>query len=112
MATVSRVVNGTESVSGSTKSKVMSAISSLEYIPDVHAVELGRANRDVPRKRGRRTLPSAPTETESHAISRAEIQKERRKLGRLRALEEENARLRRLVTNLSMDVEMWRRIAQ
>jgi hypothetical protein len=27
-------------------------------------------------------------------------------------LEEENARLKRLVTNLSMDLETWRRIAQ
>jgi hypothetical protein len=30
----------------------------------------------------------------------------------LRLLQEENARLKRLVVNLYMDVEMWKRIAQ
>jgi hypothetical protein len=30
----------------------------------------------------------------------------------LRLLQEENARLKRLVVNLCMDVEMWKRIAQ
>jgi ribosomal protein L18E len=30
----------------------------------------------------------------------------------LRLLEEENVRLKQLVTNLNMDVEMWRKVAQ
>lgn len=112
MATVSRVVNEAGSVSSKTRSKVLSAISTLEYRPDVHAVELGRAKRDIQGFRGISRLSSARPATESHSVPRAETQKECRKTGRLRLLEEENARLRRLVTNLSMDVEMWRRIAQ
>jgi hypothetical protein len=30
----------------------------------------------------------------------------------MRLLEEENARLKRLITNLNMEVEMWRNIAE
>jgi regulatory LacI family protein len=42
-ATVSRVVNGTGNVSGKTKTRVLTAISRLQYYPNAHAAELGRA---------------------------------------------------------------------
>ncbi len=41
-ATVSRVVNGTGNVSGETRTRVLTAISSLQYYPNAHAAELGR----------------------------------------------------------------------
>lgn len=50
-ATVSRVVNGSSSVSRKTKRNVLSAISTLEYRPNAHASELGRANAGIPKKR-------------------------------------------------------------
>jgi transcriptional regulator with XRE-family HTH domain len=111
-ATVSRVMNGAENVSSHTRSKVLSAISRLKYSPDVHAVELGRGKRGIPRKRGTDRLSPARTGTELHSDPGAHTQNQRRKARRLCLLEEENARLKRLVTNLSTDVEMWRSIAQ
>ena len=42
-ATVSRVVNGTGNVSGKTRTRVLTAISRLQYYPNAHAAELGRA---------------------------------------------------------------------
>ena len=51
-ATVSRVVNGSGTVSRKTKTKVLNAISGLRYCPNTHAAELGRENRGIPRKRG------------------------------------------------------------
>lgn len=50
-ATVSRVVNGATNVSRTTKAKVLSAISRLQYCPNAHAAELGRANGGLARKR-------------------------------------------------------------
>jgi transcriptional regulator with XRE-family HTH domain len=103
-ATVSRVMNGAETVSSHTRSKVLSAISRLKYSPDVHAVELGREKGGIPRRRGIDRLSSPGTGTELHSDPGAEVQNQWQKARRLRFLEEENARLKRLVTNLRMDV--------
>jgi predicted transcriptional regulator len=51
-ATVSRVVNGANNVSGKTRTRVMTAVSNLQYCPNAHAAELGRANGGISRKRG------------------------------------------------------------
>lgn len=51
-ATVSRVVNGSCSVSRVTKERVLSAVSWLQYCPNGHAAALGRANGGIPRRRG------------------------------------------------------------
>ena len=51
-ATVSRVVNGTTNVSRETKAKVLTAVSQLQYCPNAHAAELGRANGGTARKQG------------------------------------------------------------
>ena len=59
-ATVSRVVSGACKVSRTTKAKVLSAISSLQYYPNPHAAELGRANGGIARKRGVSQLNSCP----------------------------------------------------
>jgi hypothetical protein len=101
-ATVSRVINGAENVSCSTRSRVLSAVSRLKYSPDVHAVQLGRERGAISRKRGIRGIPSTRTGKDSYAHSAAEAQSQRRNVDRLRLLEEENARLKRLVTNLSI----------
>jgi transcriptional regulator with XRE-family HTH domain len=103
-ATASRVVNGVDNVSSVTRARVLSAISRLKYSPDIHAVELRRGKGGMRSKRS--------TGTGLQPARRAGAQNQRRNAERLRLLEEENARLKRLVTNLSMDVAMWRRIAQ
>lgn len=51
-ATVSRVVNGVGNVSSKTRMRVLTAVSKLQYCPNAHAAELGRANGGIPRKRG------------------------------------------------------------
>ncbi len=51
-ATVSRVVNGSGTVSGKTKTRVLIAISEARYSPNAHAAQLGRENGGIPRKRG------------------------------------------------------------
>jgi len=43
IATVSRVVNGNGNVSRETRTRVLTAISRLQYYPNAHAAELGRA---------------------------------------------------------------------
>jgi DNA-binding LacI/PurR family transcriptional regulator len=110
-ATVSRVINGAANVSSGTRSKVLSAIPKLKYIPDVHAVELRRGKGGIPRKQRQLVLSSTRTGTEPHSDPRARALSTQRSVKRMRLLEEENARLKRLFANLCLDVEMWKRIA-
>ena len=74
-ATVSRVMNGTGNVSGETRTRVLTAISSLQYYPNAHAAELGRTRgRGLPDGRARvraqsgkkAKAPSAPRGRRHH----------------------------------------------
>jgi hypothetical protein len=111
-ATVSRVINGAANVSNNTRSKVSYAISRLKYSPDVHAVELRRGKGAVPRKRGYDVISSTRIRAGLHSYPRGEALDAQRSVKRMRLLEEENTRLKRLVANLSKDVESWKRISQ
>jgi len=51
-AIVSRVVNGASNVSTRTRNSVLSVVSKLQFSPNAHAAELGRANGGISRKRG------------------------------------------------------------
>jgi len=65
-ATVSRVMNGTGNVSGETTKRVLIVILSLQYYPNAHAAELGRARRrSLPESRAYGGRPDArlPIET-------------------------------------------------
>jgi hypothetical protein len=84
-ATVSRVLNGSGTVSREAKGKVLSAITGLQYCPNNHAAELGRGNRGIPRRRRIYTA------------------------GQLHLLEDENSRLRRLISDLTLDLELLKR---
>src|SRR5580765_1124812 len=107
-ATVSRVVNGATNVSSTTRAKVLSAILRLQYCPNAHAVELGRAKGSIPRQRGI-DLPSLTLmRTKLLSDPGSDAQASRRSTERLRLLEDENSQLRRLVAHLSMDLEMSR----
>jgi hypothetical protein len=110
--TASRVINGAANVSDHTRSKVLSAISRLNYSPDVHAVELRRGKGRIPRGGGNHDPSSTRSGTERQSDRRAKSLKLQQRVMRLRLLEEENARLKRLVASLCLDVEMWKRIAQ
>jgi hypothetical protein len=52
VATVSRVVNGADNVTTETKTRVLTAVSQLQYRPNLYAAELGRAKRNIPKRRG------------------------------------------------------------
>jgi hypothetical protein len=51
-ATVSRVINGSCTVSAKTTTRVLTAISRLQFSPNAHAAQLGRGNRGISKKRG------------------------------------------------------------
>jgi transcriptional regulator with XRE-family HTH domain len=112
VATVSRVMNGSERVSFDAKASVLSAIARLHYCPDIHAVELGLGKGKNQYKRGCHMFASKFAKPQLYADRKAKSLLEWRNTHRLRALEEENARLKQLVTKLSLDVEMWQKIAQ
>jgi DNA-binding LacI/PurR family transcriptional regulator len=112
IATVSRVVNGAENVSSETRTKVLSAISTSQYSPNTHAAQLARGNGGRSKKRGASTSASADAGRRKLAEAGACAKKKSGETEKLRLLEEENTRLKRLITNLSMDLEMWRRISE
>jgi hypothetical protein len=51
-ATVSRVINGSCTVSAKTTNRVLTAVSKLQFSPNAHAAQLGRENRGISKKRG------------------------------------------------------------
>ena len=51
VATVVRVVNAADNVSNERRTKVLDAVSQLQYCPYVYAAEQGRANRNIRRQR-------------------------------------------------------------
>jgi len=111
-ATVSRVVNGSDSVSADTRTRVSSAIVKFQYAPNSHAVQLGRANGGIPKLRGGRLLGagrqrSKNSPDKSSPGKQKDIQSEQ-----LRLLKEENSRLGRLLADLSRDLEMTRTLLQ
>jgi transcriptional regulator with XRE-family HTH domain len=101
-ATVSRVVNGSGTVSREAKKKVLNAVSGSKYCPNNHAAELGRGNRGIPRKRG---IYAAATLTSNLAAPPSGLNK-RPTARQLQLLEDENARLRRLIAELRLDLEL------
>ena len=58
-ATVSRVVNGAGKVSCERRTKVMNAISQLQFLPNASAVELGRSGGGIAKRVGNRAAPLA-----------------------------------------------------
>lgn len=102
-ATVSRVVNGSGTVSHEAKGKVLSAISGLRYCPNNHAAELGRQNRGVPRKW---TVSVNASSATAAALSR------RSKAEQLHHLQDENTRLRRQLADLTLQLETLKRLVE
>ena len=94
-ATVSRVLNGAENVSCETRTRVLSAVSRLQYSPNLHAAQLARANGGISRKRG--ISAPTPARMEGKTLSGPGVDRhnEHGNAKQLRVLREENVRLRR-----------------
>jgi hypothetical protein len=108
-ATVSRVTSGSENVSCKAKSAVLTAIARLQYSPNTHAAELGRAKGPSPRKRKIQTSRLARTRTKLPSDSTACAQHELQRAEQLSLLEAENSRLRELVNRLSKEITTCQR---
>ena len=103
--TVSRVANGARSVSAETRTKVLTAISRLQYCPNIHATELRNGNGgDYPQCRVRLSA-SAGTRAKPQSYPASNSQKANRQRGRLRILEGEYKRVGRVIAALSKDLE-------
>jgi hypothetical protein len=111
-ATVSRVANGADNVSPKTRAKVLSVISRLRYRPNATATELARANGGISRKHEVYSLTSANPVTNMHSHPGIKTHNKFWKTERLRSLVNENARLRQVVIDLTIDLERWKSIAQ
>jgi DNA-binding LacI/PurR family transcriptional regulator len=102
-ATVSRVVNGSGTVSRKTRKNVLAAVSRLQYCPSSHAAELGRQNGGIPRNR---TVFVNASPAATAAPGR------RGTAGQLRQLQDENTRLRRELADLTLQLESFKRPAE
>jgi hypothetical protein len=109
---VSRVANGAGNVSVKTRTKVLTAISRLQYFPNAHAAELGRSKGGAGRKRREHKPGFVGTRAKSTASSGADVQKEHRQTRRLHFLEGEFTRVRRMVARLSKDLEKLKSIVR
>jgi len=105
-ATVSRVINRGENVSSDIRSRVLSAVASLNYSPNPVAAQLSR-NGGQPRRRAitiqQRSVglkQSYASHRESHAQKGEE------------ALKLENKELKRTIKNLMREVSRWKTRAQ
>jgi transcriptional regulator with XRE-family HTH domain len=103
--TVSRVANGASNVSAETRTKVLTAISRLQYCPNSHAIELRHANGgDYPQSRVRLgALVGKRAKPPSHPGSDSQNANQQRR--RLRFLEGEYKRVGRAIAELSKDLE-------
>jgi hypothetical protein len=108
--TVSRVMNGAGNVSGETKTKVLTAISSLQYCPNGNAAELRRANRRGSPKSRVHLRDLVGKRTRSPSYSGSDSQEAFRQRGQIQSLEGEYAQVRRVVAKLSKDLEKLRSI--
>jgi DNA-binding LacI/PurR family transcriptional regulator len=96
VATVSRVLNNPEVVAGGTKDRVLGAISSLKYSPNLAAASLGRNHRSA----RRRTDFSGSNSDRAHERSEASETTTDRQL---ELLKRENDELRQIIRNFRSD---------
>lgn len=103
IATVSRVLNGSESVSDETRSRVLAVVSESQFHPNAHAIELvrGRGNQ----------MPQTPREDGQGAgngSTNAYVPNHRDQ--EVQSLKRENSKLRELIGDLDKVIEKCQRI--
>ena len=109
IATVSRVMNGIESVSDKTRSRILSVISQSHYCPNSHAVELVRARtKDSRLRRGKVTSP-IDEEMLRGSMRRSGSSKLSLPDKEADSLRRENLKLRKVVIDLKREIEKWRK---
>lgn len=110
-ATVSRVLNTAPNVSTETRTKVLAAFSTLEYRPNAHAAELGRA-------KGRNLRPDILVPSldapKQHLIPLENINKRHRsrQAERLRLLENEYSHVHAIVLALNLQMRRIRKLSE
>ena len=103
--TVSRVANGASNVSAETRTKVLTAISRLQYCPNTHAIELRHGDGgDYPQSRVRLSA-FAGKRAKPQSYPASDSQNANRQRGRLRFLESEYKRVGRVIAELGKDLE-------
>jgi transcriptional regulator with XRE-family HTH domain len=111
-ATVSRVMSGSADVSVKTATRVLPAISQLQYCPNALAAELRRGSGGIPRKRTSYRPSIARMETTQPSDSGAHAREMRIQIGQISLLEKEYSRAERTVAKLSKNLEIVRTIIQ
>lgn len=100
VATVSRVINGSENVSTTTKSRVQQAIETLHYVPNASAIQLRSRRHTFPPNR--KNLPEKCYVAEPQHSEQDDLE----------ALRSQNKRLKRVVRTLIRDLARWRSLAE
>jgi hypothetical protein len=108
VATVSRVINGATNVSDKTRNRVSSAICHLQFRPNLNAAALRRNDAAPDNQRG--TPGSASGHPRSD--SRFEVQDIRDGIITSDDLIAENVRLTQLISDLSRDLEKWKKLIE
>jgi DNA-binding LacI/PurR family transcriptional regulator len=104
-ATVSRVLNGDARTSARARIAVMNAISALRYVPNLHAMELGRTNSGKKRANRKNGVPRTLVNCASESSTRTtRIADNLASECDLRTLEKENANLKRAVAQLKLEL--------
>ncbi len=96
-ATVSRVINGDPRTSEKVRHAVMDAMSVLQYAPNPHAKQLGRANSGKKRVHREAAAPSA-------VFKRAAEQLTLIPPSQIRTLRDENTDLKRMIVLLKSEI--------
>jgi DNA-binding LacI/PurR family transcriptional regulator len=99
-ATVSRVLNGSPRTSERVRHAVMDAVSTLQYIPNQHAKQLGRTNSG--KKRSHRRIVQPPAVFKQVIPSMVPPAQ--------RALRDENTDLKRMIVLLKSEIRGLRGI--
>ena len=109
-ATASRVINSSHGGSLQVRAAVMRAVAALQYIPNPHAMQLGRANggRKRTRHKKRRREPDVPTVRvlERTMTQNADFSDLK---SRILTLANENELLRRVVAELTSELRQARK---
>jgi len=101
-ATVSRVMNGASIVSEKARTKVLKAISKLQYSPNAHAAELGKAGRGI----------SKGSSAHGDSAPFPNARKSFRSMGQPRSLEIADPRVRRPIAEEPFELETLRMFAK
>jgi len=112
IATVSRVMNGASNVSGETRTKVLAAISQLQYCPNTHATELRRGKRRDSMTRGNPMRPLAGEKTRKGSPSKQNPRGRDPQETRSLLLTSDDLEVGRVIARLTEDLEKLRSILQ